>query len=215
MIRSRTTRKVRVRLYLVLPAVRRMVLHWNLDEPAAVLLGQHGNEAVHLAVEGEGLGQVAAHGAQRAAHVLDGHSGHLADQPVAQEAGYLANEEMILPIGAEAKDGIVALGQLVEQARNVGRIVLQVTVHGDEHVTTGPVDAGLERGGLAEVAPQLHDLHARIGRQLLHDSSRAVRAAIVHEHNFIGQTERIEDAPQTFMQRPQIVPFVLDRNHHR
>ena len=40
----------------------RMMAHRHLGEEAAVLLGQHRHEAVHLAVERQVLGQVAAHG---------------------------------------------------------------------------------------------------------------------------------------------------------
>src|SRR5437660_8328427 len=56
----------------------------------------------------------------------------LADEPVAQEARQLADQPAVLPLGAQAEDGIVALTELIQEHWNVGRIVLQIAVEGNE-----------------------------------------------------------------------------------
>ena len=43
-------------------------------------------------------------------------AGHLADQPVAEQARHLADEEVILPLGPQAEDGVVALARACRAA---------------------------------------------------------------------------------------------------
>ena len=224
MIRSRTTRIVRVRLYFVLPAVPRVVAHLDLRHLGPVHLRQHRDEAVHLAVQRQRLGQVAPHRPERAAHVLDAHAGHLPDQPVAQPARRLANQRVVLAVLAQAEHGVVTLRQLLQQHRDVGRVVLQVAVHRHEHVALRPVDAGPQRRRLAEVAPHLDHLDARVGRrQLLQHREGAVHAAVVDEQDLVivqrrrglAGAQRLQGGAQPIMQRPEVVALVLDRNHHR
>ena len=69
----------------------------------------------------------------------------------------LAQEEGVLPVLAPAAHHVGAGTNRIEQPRDVGRIVLQVAVHGDQDVAPRPVEAGLQRQGLPEVASQLDD----------------------------------------------------------
>ncbi len=215
-MRSRTTRKVRERLYFVLPAVRGVMAHGNLRQAGARLLRENIDEAVHLTIKRHGLGKLAPQRAQGAAQVFRLHAGHFANKPIAQQAGNFANEKVVLPIGSETENGVIALAQLGEQERNIRRIVLQIAVHGDDDVARGPVDARLQRCRLAEVAAQADDLNERIApRQLLELHKGTIAAAVVHENDFVLKAQRIEDSAQPLMQPGDVVPLVLDRNHHR
>ncbi len=182
----------------------------------AGLLGQHVDEAVHLAIQGDRFGQVAAHGPQGAAEVLGAYAGDLADEPVAQQAGDLANEQMVLAADPQAEDRVVTFLEFLEHDRDVGRIVLQIAVQGYDDVARGPVDAGLQGGRLAEVAAQADYLDQRVAlRQFFQDLERAVAAAVVHEDDFIKQAQRVDGSVEPLMQLADVLPFVLDRNHHR
>ena len=69
---------------------------------------------------------------------------------------------MVLAIGPQAQHGVVSFVDFFQEQGDVGGVVLQVAVHGDEDVAGGEVDAGLEGGGLAEVAAQANHLDARV-----------------------------------------------------
>ena len=131
----------------------RVMPNGNLDDARSLLLHQHGNEAMQFTVEGQAFGQVAAQRAQGAAHVLDLHAGDSwRMSSVAEKARQFADHEMVLPVGPQAVNGVEPLVELVEQHGNVGGIVLQIAVHGDDQFAGRPIDAGLERCRLAEVA---------------------------------------------------------------
>ena len=62
----------------------RPVVDRQLDDPAAEVVDQRGDEAVHLAVQAQAARQVAADELQRAAVVVQAHAGDGADQPVGE-----------------------------------------------------------------------------------------------------------------------------------
>jgi hypothetical protein len=166
-------------------------------------------------VKRQALRQVAAHDAQRAAHVREGRAGRLADQPVAAVAGDLAEHKAILAPGTLAEDGVVAVLEFFQQQGQVGRVVLQVAVHGGDDVAAAVIDAGLQRCRLAKVPAQAHHLDPAVGGgELLHPAVTAVDAAVVHQDQLVVQPERVERLADAFMQRLDIVALVLDRHDH-
>lgn len=70
----------------------------------------------------------------------------------------------------------VALFEQLEQARDVGRVVLQVGIEGHHHVAAGGAEAGREGGGLALVARETQDPD---GITLLLETAQHIIAAIV------------------------------------
>ena len=78
---------------------------------------------------------------------------------VREDAREVALERVVLPVLAPAAHDIEAFVELREEQGNVGGIVLQVAVHRDDHVAFREVETGHHRGGLAEVAAEMHDLH--------------------------------------------------------
>src|SRR5262249_33627694 len=78
----------------------------------------------------------------------------------------------------------------------------------------GPGEAGRGGGRLAEVAPQPQHLDLRVlAGERLQLGERAVRAAVVHEQDLVGQSQGLQRLPQPLVQRREVVPLVLDRNH--
>ena len=144
---------------------------------------------MHLAIERQGLRQVPTHCPERTSHIFDMNAGYLPDEPVAHQTWNLANQNTVLAIGPLTKHRIEAFRQFFEKARNVGGVVLQVAVQSDENVAGGPVDAGLQGGGLAEIAPQPNDLDPAVPRrQFFQAGMRSVNAAVVDKNDFIGQS---------------------------
>src|SRR5207253_1039566 len=127
-------------------------------------------------------------GPERAAHVFNLYAGDLTDQPVAGQTRNSAHEEPVLPVRTQTKDRVVSFIEFVQQHGDIGGIVLQVPVHGDENIPARPVDARLQRRRLAEVPAKTYHFQVRIDRsQTLEDLVRPVAAAVVDDDYFVGE----------------------------
>ena len=125
--------------------------------------------------------QIAAIGPVGRADVVHLQPGDEADQQV-RGAGRPSPQDPFPPVVPPAAHQVVAFFDLVQEERQVLRKVLQVGVHRDDEIAARGGQAGLQRGGLAEVAPELDDAEPGLGRdQGLGDVERSVRAAIVDE----------------------------------
>ena len=134
----------------------------------------HRDEAVHLAVELHVLDDLAAVRLERAAEVVERDARDAGDDPVGDPRRQHAHG-VVLPVLAPAADDVVALVELLEQARDVVRIVLQVAVHEDEDLAAAVVDPRLHRGRLPEVAAEAHHAHVRIARRRAWRAARCCR----------------------------------------
>ena len=102
-----------------------------------LLVGEHGDEAVQLAVEHEAAHDLAAVGLEAAVHVVQAEPRHPARDPV-EELRRDAARERIAPPRLPARDEVEALVELREQVRDLGRVVLQVAVDRDHDVAARP-----------------------------------------------------------------------------
>ena len=114
------------------------------------------HEAVEAARQVEARKRAAAIRFQAAAAVVDGHAGDPDDERIG-EARRQDAQPVALPGGsAPAGDRLqIRRTQRVEEARNVGRIVLSVAVERDDDVAARLMEAGAERRRLAEVAVEI------------------------------------------------------------
>ena len=150
---------------------------------------------------------------QRAAVVADRHAGDLADQPVGDARGNLARDQLVLAVVAPADDEVEAGVDLLQQQRDVGRIVLQVAVHGDEHFAVRVLDARRHRRRLAVVAAELDDAQPRIAAcERRSDRDRVVLAAVVDEHHLERPAELIERLHDRLVQRANAFLLVVQRH---
>src|SRR5262249_14299113 len=143
---------------LGVPEPPRAVPDHDLADLVAARGRQHRDEPVQLAVEpdlAEDLGPVAFHGAIVVVQVKPG-------EPAGPAVEDLARPDLVPGVVADllpAADHVEAAVQGGEEAGDLLRVVLQVGVEGEDDVAAGGPEAGRERGGLAEVAPEADALH--------------------------------------------------------
>ena len=75
----------------------------------------------------------------------------------------MRRESRIAPVRLPARHEVEALVELREQSRDLRGIVLEVAVDRDHGLAARLVEAGDERGRLAEVAAQTHDADVLLG----------------------------------------------------
>ena len=112
---------------------------------------------------------------------------------------------VLLPARYEV-ESVLETGQKLRDLRGV---VLEVGVQGDDDRPPSLTEAHGERGGLAEVAPELEAPHPGIlEAQLLDPLEGAVAAPGVDEEDFGPPTEALERLGQLAMEDAQAVDLV-------
>ena len=86
-----------------------------------------------------------AHHAEATGQILYLETGHTAGQPVVERIGRAAVHAGLAGPIARTDHHVVTLGQLVQQARNAGRIVLSVGIHEYDHLALGRARTPLDR----------------------------------------------------------------------
>src|SRR5690606_22969984 len=136
---------------------------------------------MHLAVKAHILKHVAAVGLERAPIVVEPYTRNPRDQPVGDDGRETAMER-VPAAHAPAAHHIEALVELLEQAWDVARVVLEIPVDRHDDIPSGVVDAGGERGSLTDVPaeadhpePGIEGCYAReaverrVGRYVVHE----------------------------------------------
>ena len=103
---------------------------------------QGGNKAVQLAVERDLVKNLPAVGFESRAKVVNVHTAQFCHEPVGATGGKTAEPEVINAMLAPAADDVIALGNFLQKQWDVGRIVLQIAVHGDDVFATGMIETG-------------------------------------------------------------------------
>ncbi len=133
-------------------------------------------------------------GFEGGAEIVNVDAAELGHQPVGTARGETAEPEIVDAILAPSADDVIALGNFLEEKRNVGRIVLQIAVHGDDVFAASVIETGGEACGLAEVAAQFDDGHPAIdGCDFTKQGEGSIDGAIVDEDHFKGFTARLHD----------------------
>ena len=147
---------------------------------------------MQLAVEAQAADDLGAVGLQAAVQVVEPEAREPAGDGVEDPRGDPAGER-VAALRLPARDEVEALVELREQARDLGRVVLQVAVDRDDDVALRLLEAGLQRGRLAEVAPQPDDADVVVrGVEPRERGERAVGRAVVDEDASQGPLERLE-----------------------
>jgi hypothetical protein len=154
-------------------------------------------------------------GLEGGAEVVQRDAGQLGHHPVGDARGQAARPVAIDAVGAPAAGDVVALGELGEQLRQIFRRMLQVAVHGDDHLAQGVIEAGGERGRLAVVAGQFDDADGGIaGAEAAQRQVAAVAAAVIDEDDLVGQADGDQHAREARVQFVERRLFVEDGNDH-
>ena len=107
---------------------------------------------MQFSVERHLLQYFAAIGLECRAEIVNIDAAELGHQPVGTPRREAAQPEVVYSILAPAADDVVSLGNLLQENRDVGWIMLQVAIHGDDVFATGMVKAGSKARGLPKVA---------------------------------------------------------------
>ena len=155
-------------------------------------------------------------GLQGAAIVVQTHSSDPADQSVGDPGGDFPLDGSVLALMTPAAHQVVALPQRRQQHRNVGWIVLEVSIKAHDHLPLGHIEPGGHGGGLAVVLAQQHRHQFRhLSAQSLQHGRCAVTGAIVHQHQFETFPARSQGIQQLLHQMRQAFLLVVQRHHHR
>ena len=180
---SRSSRPLRQPRHAVLrlAVLSRPVLDDDFAGAEAFGRGQHRHEAVQLAVEPDFVHHLAAKGLQAAVVIVQMDAREpLTSQLKTRDGSTLC--QGIVPLAFPAADDVVAFVELGEQRGDFGRVVLQVAVDRDDALAFGGVEAGAERGRLAEIAAEADAENPRIvGGQLADRLPGAVVRAVVDD----------------------------------
>jgi 4-amino-4-deoxy-L-arabinose transferase-like glycosyltransferase len=189
----------------------RPVMDGYLGHARPFHLHQSGKEAVHAGKHGNALDVLGTARPERAADV--GH--RIMGSPVADsvgDAGRNSPHPGIATVGAHAADDVVDV-QALEQTGDVGRIVLEICVEGDDDAAAGEAEAGLERRRLTGVAPLADHAHGGIlAGQPSQDLGAAIGAAVVDEEGFIRTACRLHGALNFSREERKALLFVVDRD---
>ena len=151
------------------------------------ILGQVGYIAVHVAVDLDILHHLLLVGLQSAVEVVQiPDARHLAGRGVEELGGYGFGERVVAFL-LPPRYQVVAVDRnhAIEFGDFVGA-VLQVGIHGDDHIALGPQETGIERRRLAVVAAELHPLDAGVLlAQRLDDLPRVVGTAVVDKPDLV------------------------------
>ena len=129
-----------------------------------------------------------------------------------EDAGEETPRDGIATVRLPAGDEIEALVQLREEARDLCGVVLQVAVDRDDGLALRLVEAGDERGGLAEVAAQSNDAHVLLGVvQPRQGGEGSVGGAVVDEDRLPRSVERLERGPELVVEQCDASLFVMHR----
>src|SRR5437764_15196829 len=122
---------------------------------------------MHLAIEMHVFERLAAISLQRTAIIMKRYTADSRNQRISNLRRNLARNERVLAILSPAGDDVIAFVDLVEQPRDVRRIVLHVRVHRNEDAPARRMNARSHRRRLTIVSSQSDYSHARILRSNL------------------------------------------------
>src|SRR3984893_7221247 len=123
------------------------VFNRHFDDLGPVPRGECRNEPVHFSVQRNVFYYLAAINLEGGAEIVDVHTGELAHHPVSGSRWQAAEEEIVHTFFAPAADDIGIGGfQSCEQGRYISGIVLEITVHGNDDVARGKIEARCEGG---------------------------------------------------------------------
>ena len=122
----------------------------------------------------------------------------------------------VAPLRLPARDEVESLLELCEQAWDLGRIVLEIAVDGDDDVALRLLETSLECGRLAEVAPEPDDANVLVrGMEARERGEGAVGGAVVDEDDFPRLVELPERRRELVVQEGDAALLIVYRDDHR
>ena len=128
--------------------------HRDLGDAGPAQIGKYRNETVQLPVDGDALDHLPPVGLEGAAVIVDSHPGDPSDKPVGHPGGNFSGKPGVLPVFAPAGYHVVPLLELGQEQGDVGGIILEIRIQGDDDLSPGGLDAAGQSRALAEIAAQ-------------------------------------------------------------
>jgi hypothetical protein len=142
---------------------------------------------------------------------VDARPGGLADHPVGDARGDLAEDHGVAAPATPPCDHVEALVELGDHRGDVARIVLQVAVDGGDHPARGGVEAGVEGRRLSEVSPEEDGAEpGPVGREPGEQLRRPVAAPVVDDDDLERPRLGREDAVELLEQRLEVLDLVVN-----
>ena len=169
---------------------------------------------MHIRIEDDAIQELPPVSLQGTAVVADGNTGEPTNDPIGNPGGNLAGEQPVLSPLPIPHNQIITLSYLGHETGNVGRIVLEIPIHGHHDVPTSVVEPSLHGRRLTVVAGEADHTDAVVlGSQTLGDLGGAVRTAVVHQDQFPGvPLQRIGHTPN---QAWDALLLVKERSYYR
>ena len=196
-------------------ALARGMLHGHLDRPPRVEHGQRGDERAVLLPLDHRRHDAAVVAAEHAAEVRERDAREPPHHRVRQPRG-VAPEEGVLPAFADRVDQVVPLAERRDDLRDFLGRVLQVRVERDDPLSARGLEAGHDRGVLAEVPREGEHAQLRVDLPLLAEQlQRPVGRAVVHRHDLVRFADPVEHGEQPREERLDVRRLVEHRDHDR
>src|SRR5262249_25127915 len=150
------------------------------------------------------------------AEVVNVHAAELGHRPIRDARRNPAHDEVIHALLAPATHQIVALLQHLQKFWNLVRIVLQITVHGDEVLALRVREAGSQGRRLPEIPAQLPHYHAAVnGHNFAEHFVRPVHTAVVDEDQLKALAGGLHHGLQTVVKSRYALLLIVKRNYDR
>ena len=171
------------------------------------------NEPVHFSIETDMLQDFAPVTLEGASVVAEADAADPADDSIGGARWENPGQPRVLPILSPAADHIVPLVKFVQDLRNVGGIVLEIGIHGNDDPALGMIETCRQGRRLSEVASELQhqDMMVPFG-EIGQDSTASVAASVVDEENLVFELESLENPRQILVQDLKIGFLVVDGN---
>ena len=168
---------------------------------------------MQLAIKRDLLEDLAAIRFEGRAEVVNVDAAQLGHQPICHAGGNAAHPEVIHAKLAPAADDVVTGRNLFQKQRDVGGIVLQIAIHGDNVLSTRMVETGGQSRGLAEVAAQLDHRDAAIDRgDLAQHGEGMVARSVIDQHNFEGSAGGLHHRFQAVVEIGDVLLLIVQRD---
>ena len=194
-----------------------LVVHHALtDFGVAGILSQVRNVAVHVAIHLNVLHHLAAISLQTAVEVVKiVNAAHLARCGVEQFGGNGFGFGVVTLLFPTAHQIVALLGNHLVEVWNFVGAVLQVGVHGDDHIALHTLKTSIEGRRLAVVAAETHALDIFVFlMKFLNHFPRVVGAAVVDHQHLVGEVVFFHHALNPFCQFGQRFGFVIQWNYY-
>jgi len=183
----------------------------DLADAGSIPRGKRGDEAVHLAVQGNVLDDFTAVRLEGRAEVVDIDAAERRHEQIRGTGGDAAQEKIVSTLCAPAADDIISFFQLCQEVGDLLWVVLKVTVHRQDEVPLGVIEACSEGGGLAEVSPELYDEDTTVYcSDLLEEPVGSVTGAVVDKYQLESVTDLLHHSLEAVIESGYVLFFVME-----